>query len=866
MALLGDLWQEQDGGGATIFALLDLSAAIGTIDREDAVESSVTLNQMQGPPETRLTVWSQPPPRGPPPSPLPVDAWEDSSRCRDQEGPLRISFLLANLGKFAVDGRGLAAVRNGDAGTLLSISRSGSWQLEDGLATIQGLPLSHSRAAGAGGGGGRHGPRGSVAAAGWRPRARRGRNPPAFSTSEFMESPNNFCRLCGTVLRGNHRRWLFSRNNSSSRPDLLVVLSYVLDRELPQHGDGHGEFLCGKCAQALGRVYHFDTVIARVQALSIDRLQRLLSEKDQLARCLRHIYARRFPENRGTVSYTGQEISVSIADLPHVQYQRLLQDDMALSEYECWADAPGGSQPGTPCRNRQCPSCHGLRVDDFNYEWVCRTPRRLGTWSPVFPLCRDKSQSMPTVHCAGSQASLRSHSSGDVESCSMLSLDTLPELDLAWEALRILRGIGRKRLRVPEGSRIPVLVGSWRMATPQRESPVGEEAGDELMDEFLPLESKLQVQRSLHQDLQRTFNNLKERLEAAEGELGSFQEKQGEAPSQEAGIPLEKAMDHQERLIHQLTRCLQSKEEVLQDCLVILLSLGSPGVNPTMLETLIKQMAQRLRDRDQALEKTLSSHLLALESVHRQLRHLQEAVKDKDADLARLNSSLRTEEETMHALRELLHEKDWEIQRLESLSASAQEFWRVQGQTLLFALKEKEALIKALQDALTSSTKDVEALANSLSSSDFAPGLLQQIQEKEDLLARALAEQTRVHAQWQRQLQVVEDAASAQEHKLQEQLRQQSQDAKEQGREIANLRRDLAQAEAKVIQGAALLEEHCTELAQLRGLEKIKEQALEKALREGEEKDRILQRLQAHRARGRTHTPAGQSHLLLPPT
>lgn len=306
-----------------------------------------------------------------------------------------------------------------------------------------------------------------------------------------MESLNNFCRLCASVLRGNHRRWLFSRSSHSSRPNLLVILSYVLDRELPQRGDGRGEFLCGKCAQALGRVYHFDTVIARVQALSIERLQRLLSEKDQLARSLRHIYTRRFPDNGASVSYAGQEISASIADLPQVQYQRLLQDDMALSEYECWADAPNSSRPGTPCRNLQCRSCNGLRVDDNNYEWVCRTPRRLGTWSPVFPLCRDKSQSMPTMCCASSQASLLSQSLGDVESCSMLSLDTLPESELAWEALKNLKDIRRKRLKVPSGSKIPVLVGNWRGATPRRESPVGEESYEDLMDEFLPLEPKV---------------------------------------------------------------------------------------------------------------------------------------------------------------------------------------------------------------------------------------------------------------------------------------------------------------------------------------------------------------------------------------
>ncbi|KAH0630506.1 hypothetical protein JD844_013576 [Phrynosoma platyrhinos] len=667
-----------------------------------------------------------------------------------------------------------------------------------------------------------------------------------------MDSPNNFCRLCGAVLRGNHRRWIFSRSSGNSRPDLLVVLSYVLGREPPQRGDGHGEFLCGKCAQALGRVYHFDTVIARVQALSIDRLQRLLSEKDQLARSLRHIHARQFPDDKDSVFYTGQEISASIADLPHVRYQRLLQDDMALSEYECWANDTDSREPGTPCRNRQCHSCHGLRVQDSDYEWVCRTPRRLGVLSPIYPLCRDKSQSMPTVHHMSSQASLRSQSLGEAESYSMLSLDTLPEPDLTWEALRALKGIGRKHLRVPAGSKIPVLAGNRHASPTQRESPLGEEAYEEMVDEFLPLEVKLQAQRTLQQDLQGAFDNLKERLKAAEAELGSFQEKGEEAASQV------KTAGSQELLIHQLTRCLQSKERVLQDYLVILQSLGSPGTKPSALEALVKQMAQRLKDRDQALEKTLSSHFSALESVHREVKHLQEALKDKDADLARLHTALRTGEETLHALREVLHQKDQEIQRLESLCASTQESWHQRDQTFLLTVKEKEALIKALQEALTSSNKDVEALANSLNSPDFAPGLLQQIHEKEDLLAQSLAERDQIQAQWQRRLQAIEEAAAAREQELQARLCQYGQDAQEQAQETEKLRRRLAQAEAELVHKAAALEEHRTKLALLQQMGDVKDHNLETVLREGEEKDRILRKWQERWLKGMRQLPARQ--------
>lgn len=659
-----------------------------------------------------------------------------------------------------------------------------------------------------------------------------------------MESPNNFCRLCGTILRGNQRRWLFGRSTGGSRPDLLVVLSYVLSREPPERGDGRGEFLCGKCAQALNRVYRFDTIIARVQALSIDRLQRLLSEKDQLARSLRYIYARRFPDDNDSASYMGQEISASIADLPHVRYQRLLQDDMALSEYECWASEADSSHLSTPYRKRQCRSCHGLRVEDSDYEWVCQTPRRLGMLSPISPLSRDKSRSMPTVHRAGSQISLRSQSLGDADSCSMLSLDTLPEPDLAWEALKALRGIGRKRLRAPPGSRIPVLTGTRRVSTPCRESPVEEEIVEEMVDEFMPLDSKLRTHQMLHQDLQGAFKNLKGCLEAAEEELQSFREKRGEASKQESGIPLKKSINSQERLIEQLGRSLKSKEEVLQDCLVILQCLGSPGSKPSMLETLIKQMAQRLKDRDQALEKTLSGHFLALESLYRELRHLQEALKDKDSDLARLNTTLRSGEETLHALREVLHQKDQEIRRLESLCGSTRESWQQSDQTLRLALTEKDTLIKALQDALTSSTKDVEALANSLNSQDAAPGLLQQIQEKEALLTQALAEQEQTTVRWQNQLQAVEDAAAVREQALQDQLRQHSQDAQEQAQETGNLRRCLAKGEAELAQATAALQECRSELVRLQGVEDEKDQALEKVLREAEEKDRILQKLQ----------------------
>ncbi|XP_067416340.1 doublesex- and mab-3-related transcription factor A2-like [Emydura macquarii macquarii] len=300
-----------------------------------------------------------------------------------------------------------------------------------------------------------------------------------------MEELGDTCRLCGSELQGNQRRWLFHRDPRP--PDLRLLLAHVLGREPPRRGDGRGEFLCGKCAQALGRLFRFDAVIARVQALSLERLRRLLVEKERLARCLRHLHARRGPDAGLAPG----------AQPPDPSYQRLLQEELALSGLECWAEGGGPGAGSPPCQNRWCHGCHGLRVADSDYEWVCRTPRRLGAGSPTLPLCRDKSQSMPLVLGAGagghrgSRLSLRSGSLGTASSCSLLSLDALAGPETLGQALRALRGVGRRALRAPRGSRIPVLAGRAAPPALPREMEEDAEEDEDLGDEFLPLGVKV---------------------------------------------------------------------------------------------------------------------------------------------------------------------------------------------------------------------------------------------------------------------------------------------------------------------------------------------------------------------------------------
>lgn len=197
------------------------------------------------------------------------------------------------------------------------------------------------------------------------------------------------CRICGRELCGNQRKWIF---HPTAKLNLQVLLSHALGREVTR--DGKGEFACSKCIFMLDRMYRFDTVIARVEALSIERLQRLLQEKDRLRQCIGGLYRRTNSEECPGADEVPGDGMVDISGLTHAKYCALLQDDLVYSLYESWADdnlecqhhsqssaGPGSEVTGShrcgPTTPRRCRGCSYLRVTDSDYEAVCKVPRKL---------------------------------------------------------------------------------------------------------------------------------------------------------------------------------------------------------------------------------------------------------------------------------------------------------------------------------------------------------------------------------------------------------------------------------------------------------------------------------------------------------
>ncbi|XP_062472178.1 myomegalin-like isoform X3 [Pezoporus occidentalis] len=186
------------------------------------------------------------------------------------------------------------------------------------------------------------------------------------------------CRICARELCGNQRRWIF---HTAAKLNLQVLLSHVLGRELCR--DGKSEFACSKCAFMLDRIYRFDTVIARIEALSIERLQKLLLEKDRLKFCIASMY-RRNNEDSSTDDRAGDG-TVDLSNLPDARYAALLQEDFAYSGYEYWTDQEEHSLEPHSChasegasnRPRRCRGCASLRVADADYEAICKVPRKV---------------------------------------------------------------------------------------------------------------------------------------------------------------------------------------------------------------------------------------------------------------------------------------------------------------------------------------------------------------------------------------------------------------------------------------------------------------------------------------------------------
>ncbi|XP_036894653.1 myomegalin isoform X15 [Sturnira hondurensis] len=508
------------------------------------------------------------------------------------------------------------------------------------------------------------------------------------------------CRICARELCGNQRRWIF---HTASKLNLQVLLSHVLGKDVSR--DGRAEFACSKCAFMLDRIYRFDTVIARIEALSIERLQRLLLEKDRLKFCIASMY-RKNNDDSGAEAKAGNG-TVDISSLPDVRYSALLQEDFAYSGFECWVENEDQIQELHSChasegpgnRPRRCRGCAALRVADSDYEAICKVPRKVARsvsygpssrWSTsicteepalcdvgppdlasakVPPDGESMEEGTPGSSVESLDASVQASppqqkdeetekSAKELVKCDCCSDEQAPQhmcnhkLELA---LSMIRGLDYKPIQSPRGSKLPI---------PVKSSPPGARPGHTMTDgvssgflnRSLKPTNKIPVSYSLEiSDLQELWDDLCEeylplRVQPMTEELF----KQQKLNSDETIITQQSVSDSHMAELQEKIQQTEATNKILQEKL--------------------NEMSCELKSAQESSQKQDAT-----------IQSLKETLKSRESETEELYQVIEGQNDTMAKLREMLHQSQLrQLHTSEGTSPAQQQVALLDLQSALF--------------------------------------------------------------------------------------------------------------------------------------------------------------------------------------
>ncbi|XP_048671016.1 myomegalin isoform X29 [Marmota marmota marmota] len=508
------------------------------------------------------------------------------------------------------------------------------------------------------------------------------------------------CRICARELCGNQRRWIF---HTASKLNLQVLLSHVLGKDVCR--DGKAEFACSKCAFMLDRIYRFDTVIARIEALSIERLQKLLLEKDRLKSCIASMY-RKNNDDSGADTKAGSG-TVDISGLPDVRYSALLQEDFAYSGFECWVENEDQIQESHSChasegpgnRPRRCRGCAALRVADSDYEAICKVPRKVARsisygpsrWSTsicteepalsevgppdlsstkVPPDGESMEEGTPGSSVESLDASVQAsppqqkdeeteRSTKELVKCDCCSDEQAPQhiynhkLELA---LSMIKGLDYKPIQSPRGSKLPI---------PLKSSPSGAKPGHIMTDGV----SSSFINRSL-KPLYKTPVNYPLEISDLQELWDDLCEEYLPLPVQ--SLPEDLVLKQQKRNSDETTVTQQSISDShvaeLQEKLQ-----QTEATNKTLQEKL-NEMSSELKSAQELSQKQDGT-----------IQSLKETLKSRENETEELYQVIEGQNDTMAKLREMLHQSQLgQLQSSEGTSPAQQQVALLDLQSALF--------------------------------------------------------------------------------------------------------------------------------------------------------------------------------------
>ncbi|XP_037532663.1 cingulin [Nematolebias whitei] len=458
-------------------------------------------------------------------------------------------------------------------------------------------------------------------------------------------------------------------------------------------------------------------------------------------------------------------------------------------------------------------------------------------------------QGVPSIHSspaslAGSSLSLRAPSRTE----SIQSLDSLdgpdpfdPPGDQAVNfLLKELRSIEGRPVSSPSGSRIPVLERKFAgevegLSTPKvnralnfgdaengRDEVDGED-GDvltELREEYMPLHRESATTRvpGALKHLRAQLDQAASRIRTLEAEL-----KRGGRPAEVNGSEEPTFEDGGSFVLQSFGHSLQSRERLIQECLVLIRGLCvQEGAGTELSNKLTESLKEILSDNKAALETLRSETTEKQKNLEEEVDALRKAGRDREKDLDTLSAVLQCNQDLINDLRGALEEKQYLLKEVDK----EQELWRRRDGALAAVLKEKEVLIQNLKQQL-----------QALSSSAIGPQLSgggAELTENGAILCQEVTKLTAALQESQKELQAERDRHSREVSSLMDRLRGLQQEL----REVQKERKEAERAQQNQ------REDREREERRLRDNLMKRDKLIEQVLVDAEQRDHLFRELQ----------------------
>uniref|UniRef100_A0A1A8ESA6 Phosphodiesterase 4D interacting protein n=1 Tax=Nothobranchius korthausae TaxID=1143690 RepID=A0A1A8ESA6_9TELE len=312
----------------------------------------------------------------------------------------------------------------------------------------------------------------------------------------------------------------------------------------------------------------------------------------------------------------------------------------------------------------------------------------------------------------------------------------------------------------------------------------------------------LRFRDRLNSDLQEALQH-REVTEKHNQDLSSaLQKTRSELQTKEAALKVCEAEKlagtaEKDKIIEQLKRFLQDKEQQLQEYSEMLESAKSSRPRDVLLE----KLRERIKERDKALERSIDDKFSCLEERDSQVRRLQLALREKERDLERLRCILSNNEETISSLDTLVRGKDLELEQAAEAYRNLQWLKQKSEEKERNVLREKDAIINQLQAALQTHSQEMQDLTASLVArvqagpAEVVEELKARLALKEKLFQELLSDRSCQANEHQAQVQDLLNALTSKDQYLQDYSYRLSLVISERTNQQQELRKQLTQAE-----------------------------------------------------------------------